>query len=98
MPAFFDPRSWRRRLVLGAALVAAVGAIAVTPPESAPLVTPAYGQAPGKAAPPAADASAAKAAPAPADATSPGARSGAPAAAEAAPAEPPPPPAAKRCS
>lgn len=97
MPAFFDPRSWRRRLVLGAALVAAVGAIAVTPPESAPLVTPAYGQAPGKAAPPAANASAAKAVPAPADATSPGASSGAPsAAADAAPAEPPAPPAAKR--
>lgn len=51
MPAFFDPDSWRRRLVLGAALVAAIGAIAVTPPERAPLVTRAYAQATATDAP-----------------------------------------------
>lgn len=51
MPAFFDPDSWRRRLVLGAAFVAAIGAIAVTPPERAPLVTPAYAQTAASDAP-----------------------------------------------
>ncbi|MEP7061949.1 MAG: DUF6249 domain-containing protein [Betaproteobacteria bacterium] len=89
MPAFFDPRSWRRRLVLGTALVAAIGAIAVTPNERAPLVvTPAFAQAPAKDAP----------APKPKDAAVPGAPtvgSDAPAVVVA-PAEPPAAPAAKR--
>lgn len=45
MPAFFDPLAWRRRAVLGIALVAAVGAIAVSPQQRV-LVTPAFAQAP----------------------------------------------------
>ncbi len=46
MPSLFDPRSWRRRLVIGAALAAAIGALAVTPsPHRLPLVTPAHAQA-----------------------------------------------------
>jgi len=49
MSTLFEPRCWRRRLVLGTALVAAIGAIAVTPPAHVPLVTPlvtpAYAQA-----------------------------------------------------
>src|SRR5665213_3940032 len=49
MSTLFEPRCWRRRLVLGTALVAAIGAIAVTPPAHGPhvtpLVTPAFAQA-----------------------------------------------------
>ncbi|MEO8847972.1 MAG: DUF6249 domain-containing protein [Casimicrobiaceae bacterium] len=45
MSMLFDPRSWRRRLVLGVALVAAIGAVAVTPPSPPVLVSPVYAQA-----------------------------------------------------
>jgi uncharacterized protein DUF6249 len=89
MPAFFDPRSWRRRLVLGTALVGAIGAIAVTPNERAPLVvTPAFAQSPGKDG----------AAPGGKDAAPPGVGSEAPpaVATPVPPAEPPAPPSAAK--
>ena len=61
MSAFSDPLALRRPLVLGFALVAALGALAVTPPAPS-LVTPAYGQVPAdarsSATPPAAKADA----------------------------------------
>ncbi|HEY7903645.1 MAG TPA: DUF6249 domain-containing protein [Casimicrobiaceae bacterium] len=50
MSALSDPLALRRPLVLGFALVAALGALAVTPPAPS-LVTPAYAQAPAAAQP-----------------------------------------------
>ncbi|HEV8500208.1 MAG TPA: DUF6249 domain-containing protein [Casimicrobiaceae bacterium] len=67
MSAFSDPLALRRPLVLGFALVAALGALAVTPPAPS-LVTPAYGQAPADARPskaPAAQGDASSATPTP---------------------------------
>jgi hypothetical protein len=50
MSVLSDPLALRRPLVLGFALVAALGALAVTPPAPS-LVAPAYGQAPADASP-----------------------------------------------
>ncbi len=108
MPAFFDPLAWRRRAVLGIALVAALGAIAVSPQQRV-LVTPAFAQAPAAKDTPAAKspapkdpavkpAPAAKSAPAANDAGAGDATTGDgnDAAASAAPAEPAAPAAKRR--
>jgi Domain of unknown function (DUF6249) len=71
MPSLFDPTALRRRLVIAVALVAALGALAVSPTHRS-IVTPAFAQAPAdRAAPQQPDAAKA---PAPADAAPPAAK------------------------